>query len=234
MTRGSRHEPDLVREAFALPLVFLTVTLGGGVRVAANGTLAFAAPPLMALVLAVMLIATLYRCGVLVPESLVRPDRPALANLNGVVVVVALLGAAAQTLNAMTPEAGLLAFTYNLVWLVLFANTLVARPDRPRLLGSLLVVFGAAFVVKYVVLSALYAPNGGLTRRVVTALLEGVSLGTLAYQPPGPATGYIAFGVGLLFFIGLGLLPVPRLEPAPALVLVEEPRPPRAPDPGDR
>ena len=94
-----------------------------------------------------------------------------------------------------------------MAWLVLFGNTLAARPDRPRLLASLLVVFGAAFVVKYVLLGAMYAPDGGVTRRVVLALVEGVSLGTLAYQPAGPATGYVAFVTVLLFLGGVAALP---------------------------
>jgi hypothetical protein len=221
-------DPRLLREAFTLPLLFLTVTLAGGLRVAADGTLTFAPPPLMALVLAVLLFGALFRAEVLVPAALVRPDRSMLENASGVVVLVTLFAAAAQTLNTVTPEAGLLAFTYNLVFLVLLGNTIVARPDRPRLLGSLLVILGAAFVVKYVVLSAIYAPEGGLTRRVVLALLDGVSLGTLAYQPAGPATGYVAFATGLLFLIGLGLLPSRRPSTAWALVPIDEPPPPPA------
>ena len=41
-------------------------------------------------------------------------------------------------------------------------------------------------------LGALYAPDGSLTKRVVMALVEGVSLGTLAYHRRA-ATGYVAF-----------------------------------------
>ena len=68
-------------------------------------------------------------------------------------------------------------------------------------------IVGAAFVLKYVVLGALYAPEGGLTRRVVMALLEGVSLGALAYAAAG--TGHRLYRVrrGLLFLAGLALLP---------------------------
>ena len=90
---------------------------------------------------------------------------------------------------------------------MLLGNTLAARPDRARLLASLLVIFGAAFVVKFVLLGALYAPESGLTKRVVMALVEGVSLGSLAYQPPGPATGYVAFAAVLLFLAGVATLP---------------------------
>jgi hypothetical protein len=39
------------------------------------------------------------------------------------------------------------------------------------------------------------------------ALVEGVSLGTLAYQPPGPATGYVAFATVLLYLVGVYSLP---------------------------
>jgi hypothetical protein len=234
MTRARRTEPGLAREAFALPLLFLTVTLAGGLRVAESGALAFAPPPLMALVLAVMLVGTLYRGEALVPDLLVHGTRDPLANVSGVVVLVTLFAAAAQLLNTLTPEGGLLAFSYNVVFLVLLGNTLVTRPDRPRLLGSLMVTFGAAFVVKYVVLSAVYASNGGLTKRVVLALLEGVSLGGLAYAPPGPVTGYVAFGAALLFLIGLVLLPVRQPPVESALVLTTVSQPPRALDLDDR
>jgi hypothetical protein len=226
MSSGSELRRDVagraaVHEAFTLPLLFLTVTLAGGLRIAADGTLGFVAPPLMALVLAVLLFAALFRAGVLVPEALVRQDRSVLENASGVVVVLTLFAATAQTLNLVTPEAGLLAFSCNLVFLVLLGNTIVARPDRPRLLASLLVMLGAAFVVKYVMLGAVYASNGGLTRRVVLALLEGVSLGTLSYRPPGPATGYVAFAAGMLFLIGLALLPARPQESIVAVATVD-------------
>lgn len=234
MTHPWRPAPEVVREAFTLPLVFLTTTLAGGLRIAADGALTFLPPPLMTLVLAMLLLAALYRSGALEPDALVRPDRGALANLNGLVVLATLFLAAAQTFNTLTPEAGLLAFTYNVVLIVLLANTLIAQPDRPRLLGSLMVMAGAAFVVKYVVLSALYAADGGLTRRVVLALLDGVSLGTLAYSPPGPATGYVAFGASLLFLIGLALLPVRRRPVSTALAPAEATRPAPSRRRGDR
>jgi hypothetical protein len=194
-------------EGFTLPLVFLSVALLGGLRIDTAGSLAFAPPPLMALVLAVLLIAVLYRSAALVPARLVGPHRGGLENASGAVVVATLGLAAAQTIHVLTPDAGLLALAFNLAWLVLFGNTLATRPDRGRLLSSLLVVFGAAFVVKFVLLGALYAPDGSLTKRVVLALVDGASLGALAWQPPGPATGYVAFAAVLLFVGGVAALP---------------------------
>ena len=202
-------------EAFTLPILFLSAALLGGLRIDAGGGLGFVPPPLMTLVLAVVLLAALYRCGALDPARLIHPARSGLANASGAVIVVALGAAAAQTIAALTPEAGVLALVFDVAWLVLFANTIAARPDRARLLSSLLVIFGAAFVVKFVLLGALYAPDGSVTKRVVMALVEGVSLGTLAHQPAGPATGYVAFATGLLFLAGIAALPRGP-EPAPA------------------
>jgi hypothetical protein len=207
-TEPRRGDARLVwHEAFTLPLVFLSTALLGGVRIDARGGLAFVPPPLFALVLAVVLIAALYRSGALEPARLIHARRTGLANASGAVIVVALGAAAAQVVSALTPEAGLLALAFDVAWLVLFGNTLAARPDRSRLLASLLVMFGAAFVVKFVVLGALYAPDSSVTKRVVMALVEGVSLGALAYQPPGPATGYVAFATVLLFLGGVAALP---------------------------
>ena len=64
-------------------------------------------------------------------------------------------------------------------------------------------VFGGAFVLKFVVLAALYEPQGGLLRRVMLTLLEGVSLGTLGFVPDGAATGYLAFVTLGLYFVAL-------------------------------
>ena len=72
-------------EVFYLPLLFLTVALLGGLRVDAR--VVFAPPPLSALVLAILLIAALVRCGAVAPERLLHADRPPLANISGGVVL---------------------------------------------------------------------------------------------------------------------------------------------------
>jgi hypothetical protein len=215
---GVDRERGVWHEALTLPVIFLTVALLGGLRIDTAGRLGFMPPPLMALVLAVVLIGALYRSGALVPPRLLHPSRTGLANVSGVVVIVTLGLAASQVLGTLTPEGGLLALVFNVAWLVLLGNTVTARPDRSRLLASLLVVFGAAFIVKYVLLGALYAPEAGLTKRVVLALMEGVSLGALAYEPAGPATGYVAFVAVLLFLGGVAALPRGASQAGTALI----------------
>jgi hypothetical protein len=199
--------PGPAREAFVLPLLFLTVAFAGGLRVAPDGALQFLAPPLITLVLALLLLGVMVRGGLLRPPLLLDDSRGALENVCGAVVLLTLLAASAQLLNCLTPETGLLHFAFNVFFAALFSNTLAAAPDRPRLLRSLLVVFAWALVLKYVLLEALYDPAGGFTRRVAKLLLEGVSLGTLDHQSTSPLTGYVAFCTLVLYLVGLVLLP---------------------------
>ena len=204
MTPRLRSGPA-TREAIALPLVFLTVALFGGLRIADGVTLL--PPPLFALVLAVLLLGVLVRCGALAPDRLIHASRSTLANLNGVVVMLAAFLASAQAFNVATPESGAPQVLFNVFFLVLLANTMAAAPDRGRVLRSLLVIFGSAFILKFIVLSALSSPAEGLLTRALRVLFEGVTLGSVTQDVFHPATGYIAFGTLMLYLFGLVLLP---------------------------
>lgn len=195
------------REAVTLPILLLTIAGVGGVRVDAAGTLALVAPSLMALVLGVLLIATLVRSGALAPDRLVNEQRSALENTSGAIVLVALLLATAQLFMLLTPATGLLGFVFTVFFVLLLWNTLAVSPDRRQLLRSLAVVFGGAFVLKFIVLASAYDSGGGLLHRVIVTMLEGVSLGALGFVPDGVATGYIAFVLLGVFFFSLILLP---------------------------
>jgi hypothetical protein len=192
------------REAIYLPLLFLTVSLLGGLRVADRVTLL--PPPLFALVLAMLLLGVLVRGRVLVPERLMNEARPALANLNGLVVFLATFFASAQVFNLTIPESGLPRLLFNVFLLVLLLNTLAASPDRVSVLRSLAVIFGSAFTIKFVVLAALADPGAGTLKRMFLVLVEGMTLGTLTQNPLHPATGYVAFVTIVLFLVGLSLL----------------------------
>lgn len=206
------------REAFFLPLVLLTVTLLGGVRVAQRIDLV--PPPLFALVLALLLLGVLVRCGALEPQRLLSAGRPALANLNGLVVLIATFLASAQAFNLATPESGLPRLLFSVFFLILLLNTLAASADRVRTLRSLTVIFGSAFILKFIVLAAISDPAGGRLKRLLLIMLEGLTLGTLTQETFHPATGYLAFFTFVLFMVGLSFLPsqaplpsdVPRLH----------------------
>ena len=215
--------PSPLREAFVLPLAFLTVAGAGGLRLSPDGgSLAFVPPPLITLVLAVLLLGVMVRAGLLVPSTLVGDHRGALENASGAVIVLSLFAASAQLFTCLTPDAGVLRLAFNVFFLFLLWNTLAAQPDRIRLLRSLLVVFGWAYVVRYVALAALADPQAGWTRRLLTVLLEGASAGPLEGEATAPLAGYVAFATLALYMIGLALLPY--RPPAPTSAALQAAR----------
>lgn len=200
MTRG-------VREAIVLPWMFLTVTLAGGMRITTAQELRFLAPPLASLVAMLLLLTVLARTGILRPWLLLSERRGALENLGGAVVMVSLASASAQIISAVTPEAGLPLVLGVIFLFALFANTLAAGAGRPQALRALFVAFVASFTVKFIVLDALYAPDRSLGGRLLTGLLEGVTLGSLDHVVWAPATGYVIFLALVLYFAALALMP---------------------------
>ena len=193
-----------LREAVVLPCLFLTVTLLGGLRV--GSAVRLIPPPLIALVLAMLLVASLARSGTLIPERLMSAARTPLENLSGLVVLLTLFAASSQIFNLLTPDSGLLHLLVSVFFLVQLLTTLAAVRDRLSMLRSLAVLLGCAFFLRFVALESLYAPGRGVLKRVMTALMEGITLGTLDYEPAGAATGYIAFFTLTLFVVGLVLV----------------------------
>jgi len=151
------------------------------------------------------------------PERLLSSSRTPLANVNGGIVLLTLWTAAAQTFALLIPDAGLPRLVFTAYFLLLLLNTAAASPDRPRLLRCLAVTFGSVFVLKFVVLSELSAPGTGWLKRVLQAMLEGITLGTLTQEVLQPATGYIAFFVVGLFLLAVFLLPYRQPPVSPGL-----------------
>jgi hypothetical protein len=166
-----------------------------------------APPSLFSLILGVLLLGVLVQSGAFAPLRVMNASRPALANLNGGVLVAAVLVAGAQTFSLLTPDAGLPRVLFSVYFLVLMINTMAASPDRVRVLRSLAVTFGAAFVLKFIVLDALSDPAGGRLTRLLQVLFEGVTLGSLTQDAQHPAAGYVAFAAIVMFLAALALLP---------------------------
>ena len=205
------------REAIYLPVLFLTVTLLGGLRPGAAVVLA--PPSLFSLILAVLLVGVLVQSGAFVPVRVMNGARPPLANLNGGVLVAALLVASAQMFSVLTPYAGLPRVLFSVYFLVLMINTMAASPDRVRVLRSLAVTFGAAFVLKFIVLDALSDPAGGRLTRLLQVLFEGMTLGALTQDVQPPAAGYLAFVVIVVFLVAVALLPSAQPSASRAIVV---------------
>ncbi len=189
-------------------MLFLTVALLGGLRVnAEDHAFIFIAPPLITLVLAVLLMLLFVRGRLIEFDRWVSSDYPALVNISHVWLLLTLFFASAQAFNSVLPERGLLHWLFSFFFLWTLWNNQFSSFDARRLLRSLAVLFGTAFVLKHMLLASLYSSDGGWLKRVAGALLQGVSLGTLDAPAFAPATGYISFFALALYVVGLFLLP---------------------------
>lgn len=215
MAVSNRSRNRALVRFIALPMIFLTVALLGGLRVSAEDyVFVFVAPPLITLVLAAMLMLLFVRGHAIELGQWVSSDHPTLINVSHALTLLALFFASAQAFNSVLPERGLLYWLFSFFFLWTLWNNQFSSFDARRLLRSLAVLFGTAFVLKHMLLASLYAPEGGWLKRLAGALLEGVSLGTLDAQGFAPATGYISFFTLALYVTGLVLMtPAPEDEP---------------------
>ncbi|MGB7923395.1 MAG: hypothetical protein WCF57_09140 [Pyrinomonadaceae bacterium] len=214
MAASNRSRNRALVSFIALPLIFLTVALLGGLRVSAGDyVFVFVAPPLITLVLAAMLMLLFVRGHAIELGQWLTSDQPALVNVSHALTLLALFFASAQAFNSVLPERGLLYWLFSFFFLWTLWNNQFSSFDARRLLRSLAVLFGTAFVLKHMLLASLYAPEGGWLKRLAGALVEGVSLGTLDAQAFAPATGYISFFTLALYVLGLVLMtPAPENE----------------------
>ncbi len=208
MTTNQRARNQAVLEFIVLPLLFLTVALMGGLRVSAEASRAFVflAPPLVTLVLASLLMILFVRGQLINVRSWITGDQPLLVNAAHALTLLAIFFASAQAFNSVLPERGLLHALFAFFFLWTLWNNQFSQFDARRLVRSLAVLFGTAFVLKHMLLANLYASDGSWLKRLAGALLEGISFGTLDAQTFAPATGYISFFALAIYVAGLALL----------------------------
>lgn len=191
-----------------LPTIFLTVVLLGGLRVSAeNGSFLFIAPPLVTLILAVLLMVLFVRGRAIELSEWLSSENHPLANVSHALTLIALFFASAQSFNSVLPERGLLRWMFSFFFLWTLWTNQFSFLDARRLLRSLAVLFGTAFVLKHMLLASLYSPDGGWLKRLASIVLEGATLGSLDAPAFAPATGYISFFALSLYVIGLVMLP---------------------------
>jgi len=205
---SNSHSNDLLFwQYIALPLVFLIVTLLGGLRLSAeSNAFLFLSPTLFNLVLSVLLFAVIIRGKLVRPESWFSAAFPVVKNCTNGLILLTLFAATVQVLNCLLPEKGL-AFgltAFFLLW-SLWTN-LFAELEAKKMLRSLAALLGFAFVFKYVFLASLAGGDESWMRKLAESLFEKVSLGLLEIPKFSPATGYVAFVTILLYGAGLILL----------------------------
>lgn len=207
MTANNRSRNRALVDNVVLPMLFLTVALLGGLRVEAeNRTFIFITPPLVTLFLGVLLMLLLVRGRLIRFHQWIGNELPPLTNIVHVWMLITLFFASAQAFNSVLPERGLLHWLFSFFFLWTLWNNQFSSFDPPKLLRSLAILFGTAFILKHVLLASLYSPEGGWLKRIAGTLLQGASLGTLDEPNFAPATGYICFFTLALYVAGLILL----------------------------
>jgi hypothetical protein len=199
--------------SIVVPTLLLTVALLGGLRIdAQTRQFIFIAPPLVTLVLAILLGLLFVRAGAIDLRRWLAIDQPTLTNLAHLLTLTTLIFASAQAFNSVLPESGLLHWMFSCFFLWTLWTNQFASFDPRRLMRSIIVLFGTAFVLKHLLLAGLYAPEGGLIRRLASTLLQGIAIDVPAFAP---VTGYISFFALALYVVALLLIaPAPAQPPA--------------------
>jgi hypothetical protein len=196
------------------PTILLTAGLLGGLRIdAQTRQFIFIAPPLVTLVLAILLGSLFIRAGAVDLRQWLSIEQPALTNLSHLLTLMSLFFASAQVFNSVLPESGLLHWMFAFFFLWTLWTNQFSMFDPRRLLKSLIVLFGTAFVLKHLLVSGFYAPAGGWFKWIGAALLQGIAIDVPAFAP---ATGYISFFALVLYVVGLLLIAPLPVQPGPS------------------
>jgi hypothetical protein len=197
-----------------LPFIFLTVILLGGLRVSGDShAFIFLPPSLITLVLAVLLVLLFVRGDLIEIRLLIASSNPPLTNVAHIWLLLTLFFACAQAFNSVLPERGLLHWLFSFFFLWTLWNNQFSSFDVRRLLRSLVVLFGTAFILKHLLLASLYSPDGSWLKSLTGTLVSSVTLGALDTPQFAPATGYISFFTLGLYLLGLILISFSHRQP---------------------
>jgi hypothetical protein len=199
----------LVRTYILLPLVFLTVTLFGGMRFASpDNAFVFVPPALLCLVFAAILMVLYFRGGMIGLDGWFSDDFAGLKNAaNGAVFLTVFTGSV-QLFNSLLPERGIPFWIagfciFWMLWTYLFADF-----DGKRLVKSLGAAFAVLFATKYLILANLTAPAGdGWLRSIIENPSKEAVTWLLDLPRFSAATGYLQFFTVVMYLVGLFMLP---------------------------
>jgi hypothetical protein len=193
----------------ALPVLFTTVALLGGLRLSGlDSSFIFVKPPLLCLIFAAIMLALFFRSGLIQLHGWLAEDFPLLKNFANAAILASLFAATTQLFNSLIPERGLPFWIVSFCFFWTLWNNLFAEFDTKKLLRSLGALFGLAFVIKYLVLANLAAPAGRTWFERLTENPGQEAMTWLLDLPSFSAgTGYIQFFAGGLYLLGLFLLP---------------------------
>jgi len=195
--------------SIVLPLIFLFVTLLGGLRFgSADHAFIFLKPQLVCLVFASVVLILFVRAHLIDIGGWFSEDFPVLKNAANAAVLLTLFSATTQLFNSLLPEQGLPFWVVGFCFVWTLWNNLFAEFDNKRLLRSLGALFGLAFVVKYLILANMTATSSeGWLERIISDPGKEAFTYLLDLPRYAAATGYVQFLTLALYMIGLFLTP---------------------------
>jgi hypothetical protein len=204
----SENNNKTVLRHIVLPLIFLIVTLLGGLRLSIeNNTFIFLKPALVCLILATILLVLLCRSNFIRLSELFSENFLLLQNIANGIILMTLFTASAQIFNSLLPENGIAFWIVGFFFFWTLWNNLFIDFKAKKLIQSLASLFGLAFVVKYLILASLTSTEKATwTQKIVEGLMKEASFGLLDLPQFSAATGYIQFFALMLYSIGLLLL----------------------------
>src|SRR5262249_61737685 len=110
-------------------------------------------------------------------------EPPTATNLSHLLTLIALFFATAQAFNAVLPESGLLHWMFSFFFLWTLWTNQFSNFDPRRLLRSIIVLFGTAFVLKHLLVAALHAGDGGWLKTIASSLLQGIAIDVPSFAP---------------------------------------------------
>lgn len=206
----TRERSRAYRLYLLLPILFLTVALMGGLRLAApDGAFIFFAPALISFILAGVLIFLFARGGLIAIDGWFSDDFPATQNIANGVVLLTTYAATVQVFNSVLPESGLPFWVVSFCFAWSLWNNLFVQFETRKLLKSMMALFAFAFAAKYIVLAGLTAPanDGGWLRSLIENPARETFTWLLELPRYSAGTGYIQFFCIVLYFAGLYILP---------------------------
>lgn len=219
----SEKNNKIILRYIALPFIFLTVTLLGGLRLSVeNNAFIFLKPALVCLIFATILIVLFFRGRLIRVEDWFSEDFPMLRNISNGFIMLTLFTASTQIFNALLPEKGLAFWIIAFFFFWTLWNNLFVDFQAKRLLQSLGSLFGLAFVVKYLVLASLTVQGESTwTQKILEGLMKEASFGLLDLPKFASGTGYIQFFTLIFYVVGLILLsPSSSKEPKSESLLI--------------
>ncbi|MGI8469324.1 MAG: hypothetical protein ACR2N3_12815 [Pyrinomonadaceae bacterium] len=215
-SKNEKQKPNLqsaYRNYLLVPVIFLVVTLLGGLRLdAATNAFLFLKPALVCLIFAAVLLLLFFRGGLLKLDGWFSENFSTVKNIANAAILFTLFTASTQIFNSLLPERGLPFWMVSLLFFWTLWNNLFSVFDAKRLLQSLGGLFALAFVVKYLILASLsFANDATWTQKILESVMKEASFGLIDLPKFADGTGYIQFFTLVFYLLGLFLLK-PRMD----------------------